>query len=208
MKEFFDAIARRYDREYALSGAVSRERLARMLHAITGRRRVLSLGLGTGRELPALLDGGHEVTGLELSEAMIAECNKRSRTVPVVHGDFYDHPLPFPDAAFDAVIALHGTLAHPPRGREDAHRALASEIARVLAVDGVFYAEVPAAEGLAKLGVPLTGPRAFVHRDGASGIEVTGVALSKDEWRDAFAPSLVVRVEPLNDVEHVVIALR
>lgn len=206
MKAFFDAIARRYDREYALSGAVSRERLARMLHAITGRRRVLSLGLGTGRELPALLDGGHEVTGLELSEAMIAECNKRSRTVPVVHGDFYDHPLPFPDAAFDAVIALHGTLAHPPS--DHAHRRVASEIARVLAPEGVFYAEVPAAEGLAKLGVALSGPRAFVHRDEATGIDVTGVALSKDEWRDAFAPSLVVRVEPLNDVEHVVIALR
>jgi len=100
------------------------------------------------------------------------------------------------------VIALHGTLAHPPN--EGALRALASEIARVLAPAGVFYAEVPAAEGLAQLGVRMTGPRSFVHRDDKSGIEVPGVALTRDEWREAFAP-LGVRVESLSDVEHVII---
>jgi SAM-dependent methyltransferase len=205
VKAFFDAIARRYDREYALSGPASRERLARMIGMIAGQRRVLSLGLGTGRELPSLLDAGHDVEGIEISEAMIAECKKRSRTAPVVHGDFYDRPLPFPDASFDAVIALHGVLAHPPG--KDAHRALAEEIARVLAHGGVFYAEVPAAEGLATLGVPMTGPRSFVHRDEASGIEAPGVALSQAEWRDAFA-TLAVRVEPLNAVEHVLHGVR
>lgn len=198
---FFDAIARRYDREYALSGAISRERLAHMLAAIAGKRRVLSLGLGTGRELPSLLDAGHEVTGLEISGGMIAECNKRSRTVPIVQGDFYDHPLPFADASFDAVIALHGTLAHPPRA--GAHRALASEIARILAPGGVFYGEVPAAEGLARMGVMTKDPRTFVHRDAASGVEVTGVALTRDEWQEAFAP-IHAHVAPLNEVEHVI----
>lgn len=201
MKAFFDAIARRYDRDYGLSGATSRARLGRMIDAIAGKRRVLDLGIGTGRELPALLDAGHEVVGLETSGAMIAKCNERSRTVPIVQGDFYDHPLPFPDASFDAVIALHGTLAHPPH--DAAHRALAAEIARVLAPGGVFHAEVPAAEGLARLGVTVTGGRTFVHRDEATGIEVEGIARTKDEWRDAFAP-LVVRVEALSDVEHVI----
>lgn len=204
MKTFFDAIARRYDRDFALSGATSRERLARMLAVIDGKRRVLSLGLGTGRELPALLDAGHHVTGIEISEAMIAECNKRSRTAPIVHADFYA-PLPFPDASFDAVIALHGTLAHPPTST--AHADLDGEIARVLTADGAFYAEVPAAEGLTKLGVPMTGPQSFVHRDEASGIEVPGVALTKDEWRAAFAV-LGVTVESLNDVEHAIIRAR
>lgn len=204
MKAFFDAIARRYDREFALRGEVSRDRLAAMLKVIAGKRRVLSLGIGTGRELPMLLDAGHEVTGLDISDAMIAELEKRSRIGRVLQGDFYE-PLPFADASFDAVIALHGTLAHPPR--DDAHRALAGEIARVLVPDGAFYAEVPAAEGLTKLGVPMTGPRAFVHRDAKSGIELAGVALTKDGWRDAFAP-LDVRVESLGEVEHALIRAR
>ena len=198
MKAFFDAIARRYDRDFALSGDVSRARLAAMLDAIAGKRRVLSLGIGTGRELPALLDAGHEVQGIELSEAMIAECNKRSRTAPIVQGDFYER-LPFPDGSFDAVIALHGTLAHPPS--EGAHERLAVEIARVLAPDGAFYAEVPAAEGLTKLGVSMTGPQSFVHRDDKSGIEVPGVALTREKWREVFA-ALGARVEPLSEVEH------
>jgi SAM-dependent methyltransferase len=204
VKAFFDAIARRYDRDFALRGDVSRERLRAMLGAITSKRRVLSLGIGTGRELPALLDAAHDVVGLELSEAMIAECSKRSRTVPIVIGDFYD-PLPFPDASFDAVVALHGTLAHPPR--EGAHRTLALELARVLSPGGVFYAEVPAAERLAELGVRVTGPRSFVHRDDTTGIEVPGLALTAEEWCDAFAP-LSVRVERLNDVEHVLRGVR
>jgi SAM-dependent methyltransferase len=201
VKAFFDAIARRYDRDYALRGEASRERLRALTAALAGKRRVLVLGLGTGRELPALLDAGHEVTGVELSEAMIAECNKRSRVVPIVRADFYE-PLPFPNASFEAVIALHGTLAHPPRA--GAHGELAKEIARILAPGGVFYAEVPAAEGLAELGVPTTGPRSFVHRDEASGFEVPGVALTKEEWEGAFAP-LAVRALPLNAVEHVLI---
>lgn len=208
-KDFFDAIARRYDREYALSGPASRERLARMLRELDGKKRVLVLGLGTGRELPALLDAGHDVTGVERSAAMIAECNKRSRTVPIVQADFFAPRLPFDDGSFDAVIALHGTLAHPPRERGDAaYRELAAEVARVLARAGVFYAEVPAAEGLAKLGVPTTGPRSFIHRDPPTGIEIEGVALTKDEWRSAFAPALpTLRIDSLGDLEHVLIAI-
>lgn len=205
MKAFFDAIARRYDRDFALRGAVSRERLAAMLAAIAGKRRALSLGIGTGRELPALLDGGHEVTGFELSEAMIAECNRRSRTVPIVRGDFYASPLPFPAASFDAVIALHGTLAHPPS--EGAHGSLASELARILSSGGVFYAEVPAAEGLTELGVGVTGPRSFVHRDETSGIDLPGIALTKEEWCNAFTP-LSMRALPLNAVEHALQGVR
>lgn len=202
-RAFFDAIARRYDRDYALEGRLSRARLARVLGELRGRRRVLVLGIGTGRELPALLDAGHEPTGIDLSPAMIAECNKRSRTVPIVRADFWE-PLPFPDASFDAAIALHGTLAHPPR--EGALGALAAELARVLARGGVLVAEVPAAEGLAAMGVTVTGPRTFLHEDPASGLAIAGVALARDEWRDALAPALDARVEAMGDLEHLVVA--
>jgi SAM-dependent methyltransferase len=204
VKAFFDAIASRYDREYALSGALSRERLARVLSEIAGRRRVLVLGLGTGRELPALLDAGHEVTGLELSREMIALCNKRSRNVPIVEGDFYS-PLSFADDSFDAALALHGTLAHPPDAT--AHARLAKELARVLVRDGVLVAEVPGAVGLARLGARVTGPNSFVHRDEASGIEIEGVALTADGWSTALVP-LDVRTELLGDVEYLLVASR
>ena len=78
-RTFFDAIARRYDRAYGLSGEVSRARLARVVRELHGRERVLVLGIGTGRELPALLDAGHEPTGIDISPGMIEVCNERSR---------------------------------------------------------------------------------------------------------------------------------
>ena len=206
-RAFFDAIARRYDRDYALSGAVSRERMTRVCVAIQGKRRVLVLGLGTGRELPALLDAGHEVIGLEISGEMIALCNKRSRTVPIENADFWA-PLPFPDASFDAALALHGTIAHPPRDdAKGALAALASELARVLAPGGVFVAEVPAGEALASLGVAPTGPTTFRHDDPVAGVAIEGIALDAAGWRDALRP-LSANVERLGAAEHFVVAHR
>jgi SAM-dependent methyltransferase len=210
-RRFFDAVARRYDRVYALSGATSRERLARVLAAIEGRRRVLALGLGTGRELPSLLDAGHDVTGVDVSPEMIAQCNRRSRTVPIAQADFFTPPLPFGDASFDAAIALHGTIAHPPD--EGALGRLARQIARVLAPGGVFVAEVPAAEGLAAIAAAsasftVTGPRTFVHHDESAGVALEGVALTAEGWRDALSGPLDVRVEALGAAEHFVVATR
>jgi SAM-dependent methyltransferase len=199
---FFDAIARRYDRAYALSGTTSRERLARVVKAIDGKKRVLVLGIGTGRELPALLDAGHDVVGLDLSAEMVAICNQRSRTAPIVLADFWS-PLPFENARFDAVIALHGTLAHPPR--EGALSELAREIARVLAPGGVFVAEVPAREALDAMGVRRTGKATFLHEDPVAGVSIEGVALDAEEWRSALRP-LDARIEPLGAAEHLVIA--
>lgn len=212
-REFFDGVARRYDRDYALSGRLSRERLARVVERIAGRTRVLVLGLGTGRELPALLDAGHEVVGLDVSERMLVEHAKRARTVPVVLGDIFAR-LPFGDGDFDAVLALHGTLAHPPPPVEEALAGLAGEVARVLRPGGFFVAEVPAAEALAQLaatgqGMKVEGPTSFVHEDAAAGLAIAGVALPRERWEATFAPpSFDVRVEPLGEVEHLVVALR
>lgn len=210
-RAFFEAIARRYDREHALSGVVSRERLAAVVRELAGRRRVLALGLGTGRELPALLDAGHDVHGLELSPAMIALCNRRSRTVPITLGDLWA-PLPFADASFDAALALHGTLAHPPD--EGAFARLGRELARVLAPGGVLVAEVPAAAGLRRVeaasagAMTVTSATTFVHRDAASGLELAGVALTAEGWAAAFGASLRARVEPLGEAEYRLVAAR
>jgi SAM-dependent methyltransferase len=171
------------------------------------------LGIGTGRELPALLDVGHEVQAIEVAPAMIALCNQRARRVPIHEGDFYD-PLPFETERFDAVLALHGTLAHPPN--DDALTKLAKEIARVLANDGVLVAEVPRAEALAEVaGAPpegmrieVTGPTTFVHHDDRVGARLAGVALDAEGWRAALAPALEANVGSLGPTEYFIVARR
>lgn len=139
-RQFFGRIAGRYDRSYALAGAESRARNDVLLDVLESPRRVLDLGVGTGRELSALRERGHEVVGLEIAPEMIALCNRRTHPIEIVQGDLWDR-WPFEDASFDAVIALHGTLAHPPR--EDALDAFFANAARVLRPDGIVVAELP-----------------------------------------------------------------
>ena len=174
-KTFFDAIATRYDRVFAREPSEMRAHVDRALDAIgPGARDVLDLGVGTGLELPRLLDAGHRVVGLDVSKEMIALCNNRSRPIRCVEHDFWTG-LPFEDASFDAVIALFGSLAHAPDA--EALSRLAREIARVLREGGVFFAEVPSPSWVAS-------HPAFV--DEKSGASIAIVAQPESAWRAAF----------------------
>jgi ubiquinone/menaquinone biosynthesis C-methylase UbiE len=69
-----------------------------------GVRRVLEIGVGTGRIARPLNDRGIEVTGIDASRSMLAVA--RSKGVPrLVRGNAYH--LPFPDGAFDATLFVH-----------------------------------------------------------------------------------------------------
>lgn len=147
-RDFFDQIAHRYDRDYALDASIMRARMRRLLRNLRPASRILDLGVGSGRELPYLLDAGHEPVGIDVSPRMLARCAARSRPIPLTEGDFWE-PLPFADASFDAVIALHGSISHPPDDRAVAR--LGKQIARVIRAGGIFLAEVPSTRWLARL---------------------------------------------------------
>ncbi len=212
--EFFEAIARRYDRAYALDATATKERMARVIAVLPkAPARVLDLGVGTGRELGALQDAGYAPTGLDASPSMLAICARRARPVPLVQADLWS-ALPLDDASFDAVIALHGTLAHPPS--RDAYAALAREIARVVRVGGAFVAEVPSRTWLAGFEVlddgdsriVRTGDDRCVHEDRALGIAVEAIVPGDDEWQRTFTPWFDVTCEALGAAETRVIARR
>jgi SAM-dependent methyltransferase len=183
---FFDAIARRYDRVYARERDESRASQERLLAALAPRSHVLDLGVGTGRELPLLLDGGHTVVGLDISAEMLALASRRSRPIELVQADLWA-PLPFGDASFDAVIALHGTLAHPET--DEARRAFPREVERVLRPGGVFFAELPTKEWLSRApGVVRGEPGRGTFTDEATGVEVAMWLASPEEWARWLAP--------------------
>ncbi len=139
-RAFFDAIARRYDRAYAPDASLTRARMAGVIEVLGAPKRVLDLGVGTGRELSALQDAGHTVTGVDASAEMLALCNKRARKITAQVCDFWA-PLPFEGGTFDAVVSLFGSLAHPPDAT--ALGLLSREVWRVLSAGGVFVFEVP-----------------------------------------------------------------
>ena len=213
-RAYFEAVAGRFEREYALPAGESKTRLAAILKELAPGSRVLDLGVGTGRELSALLDAGHQPTGLDISPSMLARCAARARPVPLVEADIYA-PLPFPGESFDAVLALHGTLAHPPP--DSGTRALGKlvrEIERVLRPGGVLVIEVPTTRWLAAMS---DRPSAsFVTKSASQGRHidlVTGAGidvelLADDQWRALFPKSFAVRVDDLGAGEIRLVARR
>jgi len=199
---FFDAIAGRYDRSYALQSTESRRRMAWALAVMPPPpARVLDLGVGTGREIPFLLDGGHRVTGLDVSSAMLERCARRSRPIPLVNADFWQS-LPFEDESFDAVLALHGTLAHAPD--DVALGRLGIELARVTVAGAVWVIEVPSpawlegfehSGGVEGCAVRRTGPRTCVYEDFAASVSIDVRLPSADQWRALLEPLWDVKIE-------------
>ncbi|MGH7281374.1 MAG: class I SAM-dependent methyltransferase [Polyangiaceae bacterium] len=211
-REFFGAIARRYDREYAPPSDQSKAKMARVLsHLPTEKSRVLDLGVGTGRELPALLDAGHEVVGVDIAEPMIELAKKRARPIEIVLADFWSPPLPFADARFDAVLALHGTLAHPPDDALLAMSNLATELARILRPLGVVLLEVPSPafiEAIRAQPSPVARELASdrsIHEDVALGVAIEARAFAPERWIEAFCRHFEVSVETISDVEQLVV---
>ncbi len=216
--EFFETIAPRYDREYGLDGVTTRARMQRILEALPPMARVLDLGVGTGRELSVLLDAGHVVVGLDVSEKMLALCARRARPIELVHADLWGE-LPFPAASFDAVLALHGTLSHPPEHElaGDAIARLGREIARVLRPGGVWLTEVPSPGWLDAVRsgalpcvrlVDGTGDARCAHEDGRAGVAVEATILTPARWQQLLGPRFGVTVEAISAVEQLVLALK
>ena len=182
VRRFFDAIAPRYDRVYARPREVVKARMAELDARIGSGRDVLDLGVGTGTELPWLLDAGHRVTGVDVSEEMLALCSKRARPIPCVRADFWEG-LPFANASFDVVVALFGSLAHPPD--EASYPRLVAEMERVLRAVGFLYVEMPSPAWRA-------GHPAFT--DAPSGASIAIAAPEPQAWRDWLEPSFRVSI--------------
>lgn len=212
---FFEAVAGRYERSYALSSSASRARMPRVLAHLRPASRVLDLGVGTGRELTALQDAGHDVVGLDVSQAMLDRCARRARPVPLVCADLWA-TLPFPSASFDAVLALHGTLAHPESDDRVTH--LASEIRRVLRPEGVWLAELPSPAWLGSLdrepdaasdlGAVRVGEDRFLHFDRVVGLALEGVVYTDARWSALVGRDFRLTFEAREAAERLVVATR
>jgi SAM-dependent methyltransferase len=140
---------------------------------------------------------------------MLERCARRVRPVPLIEADFWG-PLPFDDGAFDAAIALHGTLAHPPD--DDAVPRLARELARIVGPGSPFLAEVPALSWLERAAgdprVRRTGPRTATYEDPTTGARIETRLLSEADWIAALGPAWSARVDPIGDAEWLVAAVR
>jgi SAM-dependent methyltransferase len=102
--------------------------------------RVLDAGCGPGVALEDIFQRGHDAVGIDISENMVNDANKRLAKYvhdgsPCRTGDI--EALPFEQDSFDAVLSL-GVLMYLPTD----HQAL-SEISRVVNSGGILLLNVP-----------------------------------------------------------------
>ena len=137
---FFDERAELYDRAYDAPGAdgyALRSRMAAALRFVgDGPGEALDAGMGPGRLLAELDRRGWTVTGVDASAEMVDTARRRlpSAADRLLQSTIED--LPFPDAAFDVVVAT-GVLEYA-----GAERAI-PELARVLRPGGLAVLSYP-----------------------------------------------------------------
>jgi ubiquinone/menaquinone biosynthesis C-methylase UbiE len=113
--------------------------------------RILDVACGPGIVVEAIAPGAREVVGCDLTPAMLDKARQRVATAGIAHAHFVParaEALPFPDAAFDAVVSRSAVHHFPDPAA--AFREMARVVrrgGRVVTVD-VMAAEAPAQAAL------------------------------------------------------------
>jgi SAM-dependent methyltransferase len=103
----YDSFAEGYTAETEanlINGYYARPAIVDLAGDVAGRR-ILDAGCGAGPLFTALRDGGAIVTGFDSSTKMVELARQRLGADAALHVADIGSPLPFPDGAFDDVIA-------------------------------------------------------------------------------------------------------
>ena len=174
------------------------------LAGLGGDERVLDLGCGNGLHLAELSRREHRgfVCGMDLSPGMLTAARSRSAT-PLLVGDA--QRLPFADATFDCLFAMH-MLYHVP----DRDAALA-EMRRVLQPGGVALALTNSHRHLGELNDLIGGVlhdvaggepsavRAYLRFSSESGEPELRMHFASVARQDVRSELVVTEVEPIVD---------
>jgi ubiquinone/menaquinone biosynthesis C-methylase UbiE len=131
-RSYYDVMAQGYERErhHGYHRFLDESEVAVVAERLRGKD-VLEVGCGTGLILSRLAPIARSVTGVDLSEGMLARA--REKGLNVLQADALH--LPFPDASFDAAVCFK-VLPHIP----DVRGALA-EMTRVVRPGGILAVE-------------------------------------------------------------------
>ena len=106
----FDEIAQEYDESiYSLNEKEFVLPTVDRLAELAPGRDVLELAVGTGRIAIPLSERGFNVTGVDISEGMLTELNKRTKSVKTLVGDMRDVTL---SETFDLVYLIFNGISY------------------------------------------------------------------------------------------------
>ena len=128
MDDFFAARVDGYDEHMrtTIEGASDFYAYTASLLPMEKEARVLDLGCGTGLELEEYfrLNPEADVTGIDLSEAMLKALQEKlpDRKIRLILGSYFD--VPFGEGAYDAAVSVESLHHFPAEQKEALYRKL------------------------------------------------------------------------------------
>ena len=128
MDDFFAARVDGYDEHMrtTIEGASDFYAYTASLLPMEKEARVLDLGCGTGLELEEYfrLNPEADVTGIDLSEAMLKALQEKlpDRNIRLILGSYFD--VPFGEGAYDAAVSVESLHHFPAEQKETLYRKL------------------------------------------------------------------------------------
>ena len=128
MDDFFTARVSGYDEHMrtTIEGASGFYAYTASLLPMENEARVLDLGCGTGLELEEYfrLNPDADVTGIDLSEAMLNALREKlpDRKISLLQGSYFD--IPFGEKAYDAAVSVESLHHFPAELKEKLYRKL------------------------------------------------------------------------------------
>ena len=128
MDDFFAARVNGYDEHMRMTieGASDFYAYTASLLPMESGAKVLDLGCGTGLELEEYfnLNPDANVTGIDLSEAMLKSLKEKfpNRTINLVLGSYFD--VPFGESKYDAAVSVESLHHFPAEQKETLYRKL------------------------------------------------------------------------------------
>jgi SAM-dependent methyltransferase len=135
-----EGTAARYDRDVAeMFEAEALDRTVSFLEDRAGAGRVLEFAIGTGRIAIPLVERGRDVTGVDLSSAMVAQLRRKisEERLPAVVGDMASLSVP---GDFSLVYCVFNSLSNLTTQKEQV--ACFQNAARHLSAGGRFVVEM------------------------------------------------------------------
>jgi len=122
-QEGYDLAASDYDKKEKYLNSFEIDKLLPLLNDIKGKN-ILDVGAGTGRIACELVNGGAQVTALDVSEKILSVLKKKNAKIKTVVGEA--ESIPFEEETFDVVVAtfLIVHLKDPTKFFDEVYRVL------------------------------------------------------------------------------------
>jgi SAM-dependent methyltransferase len=169
------------------------------LAGLHGDERVLDVGCGNGSYLAALARRDHRgpVIGMDLSRGMLEAANARKGSAVLVQGEA--EFLPFPDDAFELVLAMHMLyhVADRPRGIGELRRVLKPGGVALVVTNSEMHMHELDEVARAAAGMSLPSNRlTFTLESGARELAGAFVSVERHEFGSEL---LITEVDPVLD---------